>query len=402
MHTSDTKGQVILFMIVTMTIAAILGAGMVYLFSSSTSSGLLIHNRHKAYYLAEAGRQYATMIIDKANFDADLQTIMNLDKQTFTVDDGQQFYLTTKIVKAGVTLVESTGIANSNTFWETKQKIAFTVKDKTLIEGVAAIGNISLNSGSFIDGYDSSVAPYVFNPNGLKAIVQTNSISAGAIELNGTNKDPCIIYGTALCGVGCDTDVAIETNRFALIKGERKPATKNYAAPVLTIPTGGTNITLLGASGQNTDITTTDKYRARSVTGSTDVVLNDATLTIKAGQIVTLIIDGSLTLYNSSQIILESNAILILWVKTKLEVGGTSKVNYQQSPTNVLIKGIAMTELAFVNNSRTYCAIYAPGSNLKIDRTSEIFGSVFAGNIGLYGGNLHLDMAFSQSTATGY
>lgn len=390
------KGAALVVIIVSMTIIAILGAGMLYLFSSSSVSEVFINNRHKAFALMQSGRNYATLVIDKANNEGNIQTILDLDKKTFNTADGHQFYITTKIVKAGVTVVESTGIANPNSVMETKQKFAFTVKDKTLIEGAAAVGSVLMYSGSYIDGYDSGTAPYAFDASSVKAMVQTNATTAGSITMNGVKKNPCIIYGSTYCGAGAASgDSCLTLNNFAEIKGSRLVASKNYPTPTLSLPTGGTPITILQSAGQTTTVPA-GKWRA----DSSSVVMNSAIMNVTG--IATLIIDGSLTLYNESQINIQSGGMLILWIKTRLEVGGTSKINYEGAPPNVLIKGISMTELAFVKDSRTYCAIYAPGSSLSIDSTSEIFGSVYAGTISMSGGDLHLDMAFSESTNLGY
>src|SRR5665647_457530 len=194
-------GAAIIVIIVAMTIVAIMGTAMLSLFTSSTISELFINNRHKAFYLAQAGRNYATLTILNAYNSADISIITGLNGQTFTLD-GNQFYLSTNKQSAGITVVESTGIVNPGTALETKQKIAFTVRAPTVITGAASVGAFTLNSQSFIDGYDST-GGHVYDqavdrPKNL-GIVQTNSLSHGAFTLNKSD----VIYGAAYCGVGC-------------------------------------------------------------------------------------------------------------------------------------------------------------------------------------------------------
>src|SRR5665647_1060940 len=125
-------GAAIIVIIVAMTIVAIMGTAMLSLFTSSTISELFINNRHKTFYLAQAGRNYATLTILNAYNSGDIAVITALNGQTFTLD-GNQFYLSTNKQSAGITVVESTGIVNPGTALETKQKIAFTVRDPTVI-----------------------------------------------------------------------------------------------------------------------------------------------------------------------------------------------------------------------------------------------------------------------------
>jgi hypothetical protein len=397
-------GAAIVVIIAAMTIVAIMGAAMQSLFSSSTFSELFINNRNKAYYLAQAGRNYAALTILNAYSAGDMAAITDLNGQTFTLD-GNQFYLSTNIQSAGITVVESTGIANPDTALETKQKMAFTVRDPTLVEGAASVGNVTLNSGSFIDGYDST-GGHIYNaavdqPQNL-AIIQTNSMAAGAVTLNHSS----VIWGKAYCGVGCpmpdfcDGTGVFVCNSGSTIKSGTAAATKNYDPTPLTLPS------LVGVPVQTINLNDTDpptninagKYEARDPSNSTNILMNGSIINISG--LVTLIVNGTLTMIRGSTININPGGILILWIKTSLSVGGDSRINYQGQPPNVLIKGIALTTLDFVNQSKTYCSIYAPGSIVSLNNTTEMFGSIYAGTINLNGGTFHCDMALAQSAGT--
>jgi len=415
MRESSQAGSVLIFIIVAMTIVAIMGTAIMSLTSSSTFSGLFINNRHKAYYLAQAGRNYATMTILNAYNSADIAVITALNGQIFTLPDGNKFYLTTKKESAGITTVESTGIANPGTALETKQKIVFTVRDPTVINGAASVGTFTLNSDSFIDGYDSSDgadALYHIDDRAKNlAIVQTNSLAAGTVTLNRG-----IIYGKAYCGMGCVADPCDSAGGIfvcysgSVINLGTFAAEKNNPTPVLELPIGGTNILIAGSESSTpfppidigSDGTVT-KLRARNGSGGLDLTVNNSTINIYGD--VTLIVDGSLTFINASNIVIQPNSTLVLWINTKLEAGGISKLNVDAlgnagAPPNLLIKGIEMTRLNFVKDSRTYCSIYAPGAEVNVDNTSEVFGSFYAKDINMNGGKLHCDMAFSETKGT--
>ena len=60
---SCQNGSILLGIIITMVVMAVLGAGMVYLTTTSTFQELFANNNTRAYYAAEAGGRYATALI---------------------------------------------------------------------------------------------------------------------------------------------------------------------------------------------------------------------------------------------------------------------------------------------------------------------------------------------------
>jgi len=63
---SRQKGSILLGIIITMVVMASLGAGMVYLTTTSTFQELFANNHARAYYAAESGGRYATARIREA------------------------------------------------------------------------------------------------------------------------------------------------------------------------------------------------------------------------------------------------------------------------------------------------------------------------------------------------
>ncbi|MGV8059383.1 MAG: hypothetical protein AB2L12_15380 [Smithellaceae bacterium] len=232
-------GAAIVVIIAAMTIVAILGAGMLSLFSSSTFSELFINNRTKAYYLAQAGRQYATMIITQQNNSGHPELIDGLLKnKTFTVNGGAFYLYTTTTIDN--TTVESTGIVNEGSALETKQKIRFIIPGVKFGQGVNACydyqgiyylsdggdrgGTIGIFSNGYIDSYDSALGAYDIQPRGTSATVKTNG--GGTLSGPGTFISlykNAMIYGNAICGAGGNPDTAISAG-VGKITGTRTAA----------------------------------------------------------------------------------------------------------------------------------------------------------------------------------
>ena len=120
---NNQTGAAIVAIIVAVVIAAILGAGMLYLVTSSSISGAFIGNREKAFYMAQAGRNYATMVINNANVAGTPAVIKALNGQTFVLAEGSKFYIRTDMNDVGDTFAESTGIVNEGTpLWRRGRK----------------------------------------------------------------------------------------------------------------------------------------------------------------------------------------------------------------------------------------------------------------------------------------
>ena len=159
MRKNRQAGSVLIFIIVAMTIVAIMGAAIKSLTSSSTFSGLFINNKNKAYYLAQAGKNYATMTILNAYNSADVEVIITLNGQIFTLPDGNQFYLTTKKRMPELPLLNPQELPIRVRSWKRSKNRIYSQRP-TVINGAASVGTFTLNSDSFIDGYDSAVRPY--------------------------------------------------------------------------------------------------------------------------------------------------------------------------------------------------------------------------------------------------
>jgi len=393
---NNQTGAAIVAIIVAVVIAAILGAGMLYLVTSSSISGAFIGNREKAFYMAQAGRNYAAMVINNANVAGTPEVIEALNGQTFVLADGSKFYISTDMNDVGDTFAESTGIVNEGTPLEARQKIAFTVESIKFSQEVFAVSSIQISARAEIDSYDSRIGPYDPATFTKKAIVRTNAITAGAITVISGG----YIYGEAICGAGGNPAVAIVAPAGSIDPGPRTAATTNVVYTPVVMPTGGTiipNITdsrPLGVTGQTT------MYRTGNINFNKKP---PKTLTIRGN--VTLIVetalgDGNVTM-DAAQVIIESGGRLDFFIEKTLILRGYTQVNPPPSPaTAVRILGVDTTNLNF-SEGIVYGGIYAPAADFLLASESQIYGTVVADTISMSGAKsgcgIHVDKAFSGS-----
>lgn len=410
-------GSVLIFIIASMVIVAVIGTAMFSLLSSSTYSELFMNNRTKAYYLAQAGRNYATMIINNATLEgADVKpvgapdgipdAIPELNGMTFTLSDGNKIHLRVDTTNYDErTYVEATGIVNEGPALEVKQKIAFTIESIKFSQDVFGVNEISLNSSAIIDSYDSQVAPYSFATHTQEAIVQTNKTAAPGITLNKSS----YIYGDAVCGLGGDPISLIITNSGSIITGARKAATKYWdpTAPAnkVVIPsyTPGdvipdiTNNATLGVDNEDHIYRTglielwalkTKPPKILTIRG--DVTLITDTLRMSNSKIV-VAPGGNLKLY-----IINLFSIISLSEINPPCRGGISPCTSPSPATAVRILGVETTTIS-INNSDIWGGIYGPASTFSHYSGGELYGSVVALSIDVNDGGIHIDKGFSAT-----
>ena len=128
-------GSILLGLIITMVVMAVLGAGMVYLTTTSTFQELFANNNTRAYYAAESGGRYVNAIIRKHLADGNAPgTLETLLIGTYTMSNNEQFQITgwklyPVAIGAGVTnyfTYDSIGIVGSG-FLQAKRKITYKI-----------------------------------------------------------------------------------------------------------------------------------------------------------------------------------------------------------------------------------------------------------------------------------
>jgi hypothetical protein len=448
-------GSVLIFIIVSMVIVAVMGTAMFSLLSSSTYSELFMNNRTKAYYLAQAGRNYATFI--QNSLPAGDRTAIDeaLNGKTLILPEGK-IYLSS-VTDDKRSYMESTGIVNEGPALETKQKIKFTIESKRFSLDVFAVTSIDLNSGARIDSYDSSIGPYNVTTNRTqKAIVRTNGTAVNSINVVYKSGAYGQIGGDAICGpCGPNLEYCDPNDPFGVIRdyvpGTPPPAdlitgtkssastTQTYAAVIAPDPCTSfyTCGTIKGLPRTYTKDKVTYTYYEMTGSGTTADPLtlttgvyrtnifyfNGKTLQID-GNVTLIVVEsftnnnvristtGNLDMIRASNIFISPTGSLDLYVLRVATFGADCRINppcrggvattpcadgVDQTPATALrFLGITTTQLNF-NSQETYGGVSAPGAICAYTAYSHFFGTVSCNTITMTGGGIHVDKAFSST-----
>ena len=125
------KGSILISMIITMVIMASLGAGMLYLTTTSTFGELFTNNHQRAYYIASSGGRYVTALIRQslATGSPSPGTLSSTIPGTYSFN-GDQFQITNWFQSSGnpVTIqFSSIGTVNSG-FLLAKKQISYSIQ----------------------------------------------------------------------------------------------------------------------------------------------------------------------------------------------------------------------------------------------------------------------------------
>ena len=291
----------------------------------------------------------------------------------------------------------------------------------TFINGVGATnGLIRFNSYGTVDSYDSSQGPYNAVTNaGYSAVLmsQYNSTSAqvvvGGSQVHGyvigsASNPASYYYGAQIVGPNEPNGVTIDTSRIIT---ESQPSQPQYTE---NIPTSGTStsINLWGSQtmtlGNSTD-TTPKVYFVNSLTLS-----NSSQLYI-AGPVI-LVVQGSVSIQNSSQIVVEStgathggpNVSLELHVAStsaNVNIDGGGINNQTLNPERLLVVGTQDTNGSIEIGTQTafYGVLdFSTNTNtINFDGYNfSLYGAVLAGSINFNTlTHLHYDVHLQSGTA---
>jgi hypothetical protein len=136
---SRQKGSILIGIIITMVVMASLGAGMVYLTTTSTFQELFANNHSRAYYSAESGGRYAMAVIRKAfassNYttDADYTALKanSVANPVASYTFGGNTFKVQNIVVSGTTTkqvdFDVIGIVNASSFLQAQRKLSYRI-----------------------------------------------------------------------------------------------------------------------------------------------------------------------------------------------------------------------------------------------------------------------------------
>jgi len=145
MTMAESRGSLLINLIVGMMIVAIIGTAMIYMTTTSTYAELFANNQARAYYLAEAGGRYAIKLLNenKAAY------LLNEDNRvypggneenaepptSYTLSNGEKFILTSyDFKKNGVrdttrVVIKCIGVVHAGTWMESRRQITYGGKE---------------------------------------------------------------------------------------------------------------------------------------------------------------------------------------------------------------------------------------------------------------------------------
>ncbi|MCX6224403.1 MAG: hypothetical protein NTV01_06565 [Bacteroidia bacterium] len=134
---TQQKGSILIGLIITMVIMASLGAGMLYLTTTSTFHELMANNNVRAYYAAESGGRQALAVIRDAyaNYSEPDRTtsLAAVDSKVFQMSNGDQFQISALVRTASYSggpetvIFTSTGIVSSGLL-RAKRQITYQIQ----------------------------------------------------------------------------------------------------------------------------------------------------------------------------------------------------------------------------------------------------------------------------------
>jgi Tfp pilus assembly protein PilX len=388
--TGKEQGAMLIIIIITMVIVAMLGVGMLYLNTSATYSQLLANNQARAYWLAQSGIEYAVPIIINANNNQQTTPITGLNNQTFTLSDGSRFYLRTDNTDAACTIVESTGIVNQNGPWQAMQKMAFRIGKNSTRFTVAALAeaDMILEGTGYVDTYDSRLAPWTFATHGVDGAIQTISTASGKLHLKGQSD----VYGDLIVGVGGNPATVAVVDSGAAYTGTKYAATSAVATPSISMPTGGTAVTI-----QHGDNLSTGTYRTN------DLKLDHSDLVSVSGHVV-IYVTHDFTMQDTSEIDILPGGSLTVIVAHNINLQGKGVDTRSVNPSDFTIYGTSgCPSVQLKKGINFYGTIYAPDAAVVISGDSDLFGAVVGKTVDVKDrGSIHYDKALQAGALVSF
>lgn len=388
------RGAILLMLIVTMIVVSILGAGMWYLNTAATDSQMLANNQAKAVWLAQSGIEYATPIVAAAQAAGQTTPITDLNNRTFTLSDGNTFYLRTDNSNVDYTVIESTGIVNPNSKLQAMQK-----KVVQMVRGIGASAGVAnraiqshadlvLENDAYVDSYDSRLAPWTFATHRLNGTVATNSVQNDKLQLRGHTD----VYGNLVVGPGGNPAAVIKKDSGATYTGTATASTFAAAMMPVNDPGGGTPVTV--ANGLTL---TAGTYR--SITDNVDL---KSTWVVTISGAVTLIVNNDFKMQDSAQINIQPGGSLTVIAMHNISIRDNAVLNGSGTPAQCNIR--AHNDVVLDHWAKVVGIVFAPGRDrhINMQKDTSVFGGIYAYKVSMKDrAAIHYDEALAGTTSSG-
>lgn len=152
---ANEDGSLLVFMVIAITVIALLAAGVYTFTAGSAYSELYSNNAVKANYLAESGGLFAVPPIynDPSSSNSSITgssvAATLAAASPYTVSAGEQFSLTFVSNNASTAVMQSTGIVNPNTWFAAKRTITYNITKNpfpSFSDPLTTTANVSLNT----------------------------------------------------------------------------------------------------------------------------------------------------------------------------------------------------------------------------------------------------------------
>ncbi|MFQ5881712.1 MAG: pilus assembly PilX N-terminal domain-containing protein [Candidatus Methylomirabilales bacterium] len=274
--------------------------------------------------------------------------------------------------------------------------------------GVAGTGkqNVKVSGGSCTDSYDSSLGAYgPGNQGGLQGGVQTDAITAEAIDLK---NDSGTIKGKVTIGPGGDPNVVVSPSELAKIDPGVTPqvgVATSPSDPLFPIIPTPPDAQPLNSDQGNNDL----KLNGNAVRVVSEGVYwvnklelkQDAQLQTTGN--VTIFVKKDLKIFDNAQLSPLSNLPknLVIYVGAPVADGGLPEDDEDFTDT-----GYNGGKVQITGTADLYGVIIAPDAKVKVEKSGNFFGTIYAKGLKLSGGGcLHYDEALDALAAgdlTGY
>ncbi len=391
----DKKGFLLPLVIIYTIIAMIVGTGILLLGSLERIEAAKRLHREEAFYLAEAGINYAYYKLkEDASWLPDEGSFFSLGAGTFQL----------KAETNGDTVtITSTGMVKGH-----QEKVAATFQKGgggIFASGIFGTTDVIVNNNSLIDSYDSRLGPY----GGSNIGSEGNTSSNLRISVSNNGK----IKGDAAVGTGNPSDIYVGNN--GEITGNRIYDASERTLDPVTIP--GDLLSLSYPSWGDPRIQPSGSY---TLSGGVLSVSKNKTITISSGSFrfkkistdnnstinitgdARLYIEETLTLNNNVQLNLGSGVSVEMYIGQNISLENNSRMNYPGDPTKLGLYLAGTSSQTFANNSYVSASLYAPNSTILISNNGGFFGDVVAKKIDLSNNAmLHYDIALRSQRPPG-
>ena len=380
----NKKGFLFPLVIIYTVIALIVGNGTLLLGSLERISSMKRLHREQAFYLAEAGINWARYQLKKNS-----SWVPNPNPTTVSLGTGT--FQLSESVTGDTVIITSTGTVRGTT-----ETTSMTVtKDCVFSKGIFCSGGVTLDNNALVDSYDSRLGPYGGSNVGSEGDVVSNT----QIIVNNN----AVVQGDATGGSVSDP--------MDGVTGTVTQNASNRTLPPVVIPSDLTSLTW-PSSGINGNYTLSPdgtftangpvtisggNFRFKNFTVGINAIV-DITGTIR------FYVENNFSLSNNSRVTLPGGE---LYIGTSGQIALANNSIFTNTSGTATAFGIYIASTnpqTFCNNSSTLAAaIYAPLATLKISNNAGFFGSVFANQLLTLAENaeMHYDVALRSNNPPG-